>query len=149
VPSRAWGSIFSRDQQWLNHSRGPHNISLSFWWPLWKINSFSLEAIWISHISLYWNSFSSLLWKKNLLTFCSHKTCNKSFAISIAYTGYDGCPSHDRCLQAKLIFALDLSNKHHPLSSSTSPLPLSSRTSFSTFLTDVSSFFIFSSPRNF
>jgi hypothetical protein len=28
---------------------------------LWKINSFSLEAIWICHILHYWNSFCSLL----------------------------------------------------------------------------------------
>jgi hypothetical protein len=28
---------------------------------LWKINSFSLEAIWICHILQYWNSFCSLL----------------------------------------------------------------------------------------
>jgi hypothetical protein len=32
----------------------------------------------------------------SLLTFCSHKTCYKSFAIPIAYKGYDGCPSHHR-----------------------------------------------------
>jgi hypothetical protein len=28
---------------------------------LWKINPFSLEAIWNSHVSHYWNSFCSLL----------------------------------------------------------------------------------------
>jgi hypothetical protein len=56
-----------------------------------------------------------------LLTFCSHKTCYKSFAIPIAYTGYDGCPSHHRFPQAKLIFPLDLPKKHEPLSSSRSP----------------------------
>ncbi len=37
-----------------------------------------------------------------LLTFCSHKTCYKSFAIPMAYTGYDGCPSHEKFPQAKL-----------------------------------------------
>jgi hypothetical protein len=31
-----------------------------------------------------------------LLNFWSHKTCYKSFAIPIAYTGYDGCRSHHR-----------------------------------------------------
>jgi hypothetical protein len=56
-----------------------------------------------------------------LLTFWSHKTCYKSFAIPIAYTGYDGCPSHHRFPQAKLIFPLDLPKKHQPLSSSRSP----------------------------
>ncbi len=56
-----------------------------------------------------------------LLTFCSHKTCYKSFGIPIAYTRYDGCPSHHRFLQAKLIFPLDLPKKHQPLSSSRSP----------------------------
>jgi len=56
-----------------------------------------------------------------LLTFWSHKTCYKSFAVPIAYTGYDGCPSHHRFPQAKLIFALDLPKKHQPLSSSRSP----------------------------
>ncbi len=56
-----------------------------------------------------------------LITFWSHKTCYKSFAIPIAYTGYDGCPSHHRFLQAKLIFPLDLPKKHQPLSSSRSP----------------------------
>ncbi len=61
VPSRAWRSIFSGYQRCVNHSRDLHNISFSFWWPLWKINSFSLEAMWISHISHYWNSFCSLL----------------------------------------------------------------------------------------
>jgi hypothetical protein len=40
-----------------------HNISLSFRWPFWQISSFSLEAIWISHILHYWNSFCSLLSK--------------------------------------------------------------------------------------
>jgi hypothetical protein len=53
-----------------------------------------------------------------LFTFLSHKTCYKSFAIPIAYTGYDGCPSHHRFSQAKLIFPLDLLKKHQPLSSS-------------------------------
>jgi len=47
-----------------------------------------------------------------LLTFRSHKTCYKSFAIPIAYTEYDGCPSHHRFPQAKLIFPLDLPKKH-------------------------------------
>jgi hypothetical protein len=46
-----------------------------------------------------------------LLTFCSHITCYKSFAIPIAYTGYDGCPSHHRFPQAKLIFPLHLSKE--------------------------------------
>ncbi len=49
-----------------------------------------------------------------LLTFWSHKTCYKSFAIPIAYTGYDGCPSHHRFPQAKLIFPLDLPKKINP-----------------------------------
>ncbi len=56
-----------------------------------------------------------------LFTFWSHKTCYKSFAIPIAYTGYDGCPSHHRFPQAKLIFPLDLPKKHQPLSSSRCP----------------------------
>ncbi len=46
-----------------------------------------------------------------LLTFWSHKTCYKSFAIPIANTGYDGCPSHHKFPQAKLIFPLDLPKK--------------------------------------
>jgi len=53
-----------------------------------------------------------------LLAHCSHKTCYKSFAIPIAYTGYDGCPSHHRFPQGNLIFPLDLPKKHQPLSSS-------------------------------
>ncbi len=53
-----------------------------------------------------------------LFAHCSQKTCYKSFAIPIAYTGYDGCPSHHRFPQAKLIFPLDLPKKHEPLSSS-------------------------------
>ncbi len=61
VRSRAWRSIFSGDQRCLNHSRDLVNISLSFWWPFWKVNSFSLEVRWISHISHYWNSFCSLV----------------------------------------------------------------------------------------
>ncbi len=61
VPSRAWKSIFSGDHRCLSRSRDAHNISLSFWWSLWKINPFSLEAIWNSHVSHYWNSFCSLL----------------------------------------------------------------------------------------
>jgi hypothetical protein len=56
-----------------------------------------------------------------LLTFWSHKTCHKSFAIPITYTGYDGCPSRHRFPQAKLIFPLDLPTTHQPLSSSRSP----------------------------
>jgi hypothetical protein len=56
-----------------------------------------------------------------LSTFWSHKTCYKSFAIPIPYTGYDGCPSHHRFPQAKLIFPLDLPKKHQPLSSSRPP----------------------------
>jgi hypothetical protein len=84
-----------------------------------------------------------------LITFCSHKTCNKSFAIPIAYKGYDGCPSHHKFPQAKLIFPLDLSKKHQPHSSSRSPgIP----TLFSYSLFNFSHrcfFFIFSSPRNF
>ncbi len=56
-----------------------------------------------------------------LLTFCSHKTCYKSFAIPIAYTGYDGCPSHHRSPQAKPIFPLDIARKHQLLSSSRTP----------------------------
>ncbi len=56
-----------------------------------------------------------------LLTFCSRKTCYKSFAIPIACTGYDGCPSHHRSPQAKLIFPLDLARKHQLLFSSRTP----------------------------
>ncbi len=122
VPSGAWRSIFSGDQRCLNHSTDLHNISLSLWWPLWEINSFSLEAIWISHI-LHYSKFLFLTALINifLLTFCSHKTCYKSFAIPIAYKGYDGCPSHHKFPQAKLKFPLDLPKKHQPLSSSRTP----------------------------
>ncbi len=85
-----------------------------------------------------------------LLTFCSHKTCYKSFAIPITYTGYDGCPTHHRFPQAKLIFPLYLPTKHQPLSSSRSPW--NSHTLLS-LLFDFSCrcffFFIFSVPRNF
>jgi hypothetical protein len=77
-----------------------------------------------------------------LFAHCSHKTCYKSFAIPIAYTGYDGCPSHHRFPQAKLIFPLDLPKKTSTPFLFTMKLPgiltLFSH-SFSTFLADVSS----------
>jgi hypothetical protein len=109
-----------------------------------------------------------------LLSFWSHKTCYKSFAIPIAYTGYDGCPSHYRFPQAKLIFPLDLSKKINPFSCHNPPgIPTFFSYSFPTFffysfptffLLFLSHFFllflfqhfhryffffIFSSPRNF
>ncbi len=77
-----------------------------------------------------------------LLTFCSHKTCYKSFAIPIAYTGYDGCPSHHRSPQAKLICPLDLARKHQKTSTAflfTNSLEFSHSfllIPFSTFLTE-------------
>jgi hypothetical protein len=76
-----------------------------------------------------------------LLAFWSHKTCYKSFAIPIAYTGYDGCPSHHRFPQAKLIFPLDLPKKTSTPFLFTISLEFSHffSHSFSTFLADVSS----------
>jgi len=122
VPSRAWRRIFSRDQRCLNFSTGMHNISLSFWPPLWKINSFFAWG----HLNFpYFTQLKFLLLTALiyifLLTFWSHKTCYKSFAIPRTYTGYDGCPSRHRFPQAKLIFPLDLPTKHQPLSCSRSP----------------------------
>jgi hypothetical protein len=76
------------------------------------------------------------------LTFWSHKTCYKSFAIPIAYTGYDGCPSHHRSPQAKLICPLDLARKHQKTSTAflfTNSLEFSHSfllIPFSTFLTE-------------
>ncbi len=70
------------------------------------------------------------------LNFSSHKTCYKFFAIPIAYRGYDGCPSHHRFPQAKLIFPLDLPKKHQPLSflvTISLEFPVSSLIPFSTF----------------
>ncbi len=64
------------------------------------------------------NEFSTLRSTEILFAHCSHETCYKSFAIPIAYIGFDGCPSHHRFPQAKLIFPLDLPKKHQPLSSS-------------------------------
>jgi hypothetical protein len=88
--------------------------------------------------------------KYYLLTFWSHKACYKSFAIPIAYTGYDGCPSHHRFPQAKLIFPLDLPKKHQPLSSPRSPWnPHTLLSLLSDFSCRCFFFFIFSSPRNF
>jgi hypothetical protein len=70
-----------------------------------------------------------------LITFWCHKTCYKSFAIPLAYTGYDGCPSHHRFLQAKLIFPLDIPKKHQPFYSSRSPwISHTSLTPFGLFL---------------
>ncbi len=77
-----------------------------------------------------------------LFAHCYRKTCYKSFAIPIAYTGYDGCSSHHRFPQAKLIFPLDLPKKTSTPFLFTMKLPgiltLFSH-SFSTFLADVSS----------
>jgi len=94
-----------------------------------------------------------------LLSFWFHKTCYKSFAIPMAYTGYDGCPSHHRFLQAKLIFPLDLSKKHQPLFSSQSPwnshfiffysFPIFFSYSFFDFFTDIFSFSYSPSPETF
>jgi hypothetical protein len=39
-------------------------------------------------------------------------------AAGSLWPGYNGCPSHHRFPQAKLIFPLDLPNKHQPFSSS-------------------------------
>jgi hypothetical protein len=74
-------------------------------------------------------------------TFWSHKTCYKSFAIPIAYTGYDGCPSHHVIPQAKLIFPARSPQKTSTPFLFTISLEFSHffSHSFSTFLADVSS----------
>jgi hypothetical protein len=83
-----------------------------------------------------------------LITFWSLKTCYKSFAIPIAYTGYDGCPSHHRFVHAKLIF-----HKISPKNINLFPLhDLPGILTLLSLLLDFSCrcffFFIFSSPRN-
>jgi hypothetical protein len=108
---------------------------------LWKINSFFAWG----HLNFSYFALLKLLLLTALINiflaaFWSHKTCYKSFAIPIAYRGYDGCPSHHRFPQAKLIFPLDLPKKHQPFSSSPWNFlefsHFSLLTPFSTFLTE-------------